>query len=210
LINKEDQRVTQSKKCLFMAFAAIFILSGCGAVNTQLKDIPIEQMDQLQEDFIGRTAWTRMLVVDIGTNGIIDRDVKVEIVSLDLHWNGAVGVRGPNRKIIRHNLGIERPLTKEKFEDALNKAFWFRDPDYRYRMNLRAFGKRTAKAVYNHELYKNMQSEAALYSWGFPDEVNKSDIGGVNLEQWTYKDPRQVNKKRYIWLNDGKVDRWEE
>jgi hypothetical protein len=40
--------------------------------------------------------------------------------------------------------------------------------------------------------------------------MNSSDIGNVLQEQWIYKDPRQKTKKRYIWLVNSEVDRWEE
>lgn len=202
--------MTQTKKYIFMALGVVFVLSGCGALSTQMKDIPIEQMDQLEDEYVGRKAWTRTLLIDTGQNGIIDRDVEVKIVSIDMHWNGAVGVKGPDRKVVRHNLDLQRPLTKEKFEAVLDRAFWFKEPDYRYRMNLNTFGKRTAKAIYSHELFKNMPREAALHSWGFPDEMKSSDIGETKQEQWTYRDPRERNKKRYVWLIDDQVDRWEE
>ena len=140
----------------------------------------------------------------------IDRDVKVEIVALDMHWNGAVTVEGPDRRRIRHGLGLERPLTKEAFEEKLNRLFWFKHPDYRYRMNLRKYGKKTAKAVYNHELFKGMKREAALESWGFPDEMNSNEVSGGLQEQWIYRDPRQTGKKRYIYIANGLVDNWEE
>lgn len=203
--------MTQTSKCIFSALIAALLLSGCGAVDTQIKDLPIEQMDELEETYIGRKAWTRALLVDIGgDNGVIDRDVEVEIVSLDMHWNGAVGVRGPNNKIVRHGLDLRRPMNKESFDEILNKLFWFREPDYRYRMNLRKYGKRTARAVRGNELFKGMEREAALESWGYPDEMKSNDIGGANQEQWIYVDPRQRNKKRYIVIVDGFVDSWEE
>jgi hypothetical protein len=148
--------------------------------------------------------------VDLGPDGIIDRDVKVRIVSLDMHWSGAVTVEGPNRRRIRHGLDLERPLTKEAFEGQLNQLFWFKQPDYRYRMNLRKYGKKTAKAIYNHELFKGMKREAALESWGFPDEMNSNEVSGILQEQWIYRDPRQKGKKRYIYITNGLVDNWEE
>ncbi|MCK4539345.1 MAG: hypothetical protein KAV42_11160 [Candidatus Krumholzibacteria bacterium] len=201
----------QKKNIVYLALLAALVFSGCTAYDTQLKDIPIEERDQLLEEYIGRKAWTRTLVIDIGAdNGIIDRDIEVEIVSLDIHWNGAVGVRGPNNKVVRHTLDLPRPLTRESFEERLSRVFWFRKPDYRYRMNLREFGKRTAKAIYNHELFKGMPKEAALQSWGYPDQLKTNDIGGSVTEQWIYVDPRQRNKKRYIFVADGDIDRWEE
>ncbi len=199
-----------TKRYILLTFIILFVLSGCKVVNTVKKDIPIEQMDALEENYLGRKAWTRALLADLDhSDRIIDRDTKVEIVALDMHWNGAVTVRGPDRKKITHGLNIKRPLTSRKFEDKLNQIFWFKKPDYRYRMDLRTYGKRTAKAIFNHELFKGMKRDAALDSWGFPDEMKENELGGVLNEQWIYIDPRQ-NKKRYVWLVDGVVDKWEE
>lgn len=198
------------KRSLLSLLVATMIFGGCTFYNKVIdKDLPLEQMDALQEEYVGRTAWTRALLVDLG-EGIIDRDVKVTIVDIDFHWSGAVTVKGPDRAKIRHGLDIERPITVEKFEDRMNRLFWFEKPDKRYRMNLRKYGKRTAKAIYNHELFKDMSKDAALESWGFPDEMRTNEISGSVQEQWIYMDPRQKNKKRYIYIVDGIVDRWEE
>lgn len=194
---------------LFMV-AILLVFSGCKAVNTVKKDIPIEQMDALEKKYVGRTAWTRALLADLDHGeAIIDRDSKVEIIGIDMHWNGAVTVRGPDRKRITHGLNLKRPLNSEKFEEQLTRVFWFKKPEYRYRMDLRTYGKRTAKAIFNHELFKGMKRNAAFDSWGFPDEMKENELGGVLNEQWIYVDPRQ-NKKRYVWLVDGAVDKWEE
>lgn len=198
------------KRIVLMAIAASLVFSGCNIIQKVVKDIPVEQMDELKAKYEGRVAWTRSLLIDLGPEGIIDRDTKVKIISLDLHWNGAVMVEAPDRRRIRHGLNIARPLTKEKVEEKLNELFWFKKPEYRYRMNLRKYGKRTAKAIYNHELFKGMKKEAALESWGFPDEVKKMDVAGRKEEQWIYKDPRQPNKKRYVYIINGLVDKWED
>jgi hypothetical protein len=199
-----------TKRFILITFIILLVLSGCRIVNTVKKDIPIEQMDALEENFLGRTAWTRALLVDHDhSDRIINRDTKVEIVGLDMHWGGAVTVRGPDRKKITHGLNLKRPLTSKKFEAKLTQIFWFKKPTYRYRMDLRTYGKRTAKAIFNHELFRGMKREAALDSWGFPDEMKENELGGVLNEQWIYIDPR-LNKKRYVWLVDGVVDKWEE
>jgi hypothetical protein len=77
-------------------------------------------------------------------------------------------------------------------------------------MNLREYGKRTARAIRDNELFKGMPREAAIESWGWPDEMLSNDIGNEVSEQWIYKDPTQKTKKKYIWLRDSIVDKWEE
>ena len=193
-----------------LALFMMCIFAGCNIVNKVVKDIPIQEMDKLSETYVGREGWTRSLLVDLGPEGVIDRDIKVKIISLDTHWTGSVTVEGPNRRRLIHGLGLERPLTMQAVEEKLNKLFWFTKPEYRYRMNLRKYGKKTAKSIFEHQLFKGMKREAALESWGYPDELKSVDLSGKLEEQWIYKDIRQKTKKRYVYIIDGFVDTWEE
>jgi hypothetical protein len=193
-----------------LALLIVCIFAGCNVVNKVVKDIPIEEMDKLDQTYVGREAWTRALLIDLGPEGVIDRDTKVKVISLDLHWTGSVTVRGPNKRNITHGLDLERPLTMVAVEEKLNKLFFFTEPEYRYRMNLRTYGKKTAKAIFDRQLFKGMKREAALDSWGYPDEMKSVDLSGSTQEQWIYKDVRQKTKKRYVYIVEGQVDTWEE
>ena len=193
-----------------LALLIVCIFAGCNVVNKVVKDIPIEDMDKLDQTYVGREGWTRALLIDLGPEGVIDRDTKVKLVSLDMHWTGSVTVRGPNKRNITHGLYLERPLTMVSVEEKLNKLFFFTEPEYRYRMNLRTYGKKTAKAIFDRQLFKGMKREAALDSWGYPDEMKSVDLSGSTQEQWIYKDVRQKNKKRYVYIVEGQVDTWEE
>lgn len=193
-----------------LALLIVCIFAGCNVVNKVVRDVPVQDMDKLDKTYVGREAWTRSLLIDLGPEGIIDRDTKVKLVCLDLHWSGSITVRGPNRRNITHALNLERPLTMASVEEKLNKLFFFTNPEYRYRMNLRKFGKKTAKAVFDRQLFKGMKREAALESWGYPDEMKSVDLSGSMQEQWIYKDVRQKNKKRYVYIIEGQVDNWEE
>jgi hypothetical protein len=207
--SKEEFAVMVTRYSILALFI-VCIFAGCNVVNKVVKDIPIEQMDKLDQTYIGKEAWTRALLIDLGPEGVIDRDTKVKLVALDLHWTGSVTVRGPNRRNITHALNLERPLTMAAVEEKLNKLFFFTKPEYRYRMNLRKYGKKTAKAVFERQLFKGMKREAALESWGYPDEMKSVDLSGSMQEQWIYKDVRQKNKKRYVYIVEGQVDTWEE
>jgi hypothetical protein len=193
-----------------LALLIVCIFAGCNVINKVVKDIPIEDMDKLDQTYVGREAWTRALLIDLGTEGVIDRDTKVKLVFLDMHWTGSVTVKGPNKRNITHGLYLERPLTMVSVEEKLNKLFFFTEPEYRYRMNLRTYGKKTAKAIFDRQLFKGMKREAALDSWGYPDEMKSVDLSGKTQEQWIYKDVRQKTKKRYVYVVEGQVDTWEE
>ena len=192
--------------CCFM-----LVLAGCKAANLVKKDIPIQDMDYLEDKYKGRTAWTKTYLVDIGQNGVIEQDRKVKIVELDMHWNGSLGVRGPDNRKYRHALELERPITKESYEKAINELLWFDKPTKRYRENLFKYGKEIAQAIFNHQLLEGMSQEAALDSWGPPDEIVKeSQTTADNAVQWVYIDPRdKLNKSTIIFVN-GKVSEWSE
>ncbi|MBN2184270.1 MAG: hypothetical protein JW746_02980 [Candidatus Krumholzibacteriota bacterium] len=210
--------MSDTKRYVSLALLFVLVFAGCKVVDTQKKDLALQEMDALEEKYVGKKAWTRSLLVNIETDKrvdqqsitIIDRDVEVKVLDLDMHWNGAVTVKGPDRKVVRHALNVERPMTIESYEEALSRALWFKKPEYRYRMNLRKYGKKMAKAIANHELFKGMDMGAALESWGYPNDRNQNEIGGIMQEQWIYKDPRDRTKKRFIYLKDGLVDSWDE
>jgi hypothetical protein len=200
----------KDKRMLILFLVTAMMLGGCRAVNLIKKDMPIEDMDYLEEKYLGRTGWTKSYLVDMGQNGVLEQDTKVEIVELDMHWNGAVGVKAPDNHKYRHALELERPVTREKFEDAINRLLWFQSPEKRYRENLWEYGKELAKAILNHELLKGMNKDAALESWGPPDKIERNEIGGVDQEQWIYRDPRDDTSKSYIVFEDGLVAEWSE
>jgi len=209
-MSSKEEFAVMATRYSILALLIVCIFGGCNVVNKVVKDIPIQDMDKLEQTYIGREAWTRALLIDLGPEGVIDRDAKVKLVSLDLHWTGSVTVRGSNRRNITHGLNLERPLTMASVEEKLNKLFFFTNPEYRYRMNLRKYGKKTAKAVFDRQLFKGMKREAALDAWGYPDDMKSVDLVGKLQEQWIYKDVRQKTKKRYVYIIEGQVDTWEE
>jgi len=206
---KEELAVMVTRLSI-LALLIVCVFAGCNIVNKVVKDIPIQETDKLEQTYIGREAWTRALLIDLGEQGVVDRDAQVKIVGLDTHWTGSVTVESPNRHRVTHGLGLERPLTMAAVEGKLNQLFWFTKPEYRYRMNLRKYGKKTAKAIFEHSLFKGMNREAALEAWGYPDEMKSNELSGKLEEQWMYKDIHQKNKKRYVYVSAAAIDSWEE
>lgn len=200
----------KSKQFTVLLLLAAIVFSGCNIWNLVTRDMPIEDMDTLKDKYLGEEAWTKSYIVDTGQNGVIEQDKKVKIVELDLHWSGALGVRGPDGRKYRHALNLERPLTKDKYEQAVHELLWFESPKKRYRDNLWKYGKEISGAILNHELMEGMSQEAALESWGPPAEKDSVNIGGSLQVQWKYIDPRNVKEKPYIVFVDGKVTEWQE
>ncbi|UCH82961.1 MAG: hypothetical protein JSW50_10855 [Candidatus Latescibacterota bacterium] len=192
-------------------------LKGVNKVNKVIsKDIPIEEQLALLEKYQGTHAWARGLIEDITEREevpgepkkrIVLRDTKITIIDMNFSYNGAITIEDPKRKRIDAGLAIERPLSVEKIEDRLNELFWFQDPVLRQVAYIRQWGKKTAQSVVNHEVFVGMPEEAAMESWGFPDEIRVSEIGGGKEAQWVYKEGK---RNRYIYVLDGKVARWEE
>jgi hypothetical protein len=193
------------KKILFLTLLVLF---GCSTVkHAVIKDIPIEKQKALLEEYKNRKAWTRVILEDLSQRGVIQRDTKVEIVDLDFHMNGSVTVRGPKRKKVVHGLNVERPLSVEKIENRLAEIFWFKSPMLRQVDYIRTWGKKTGRAIRNHEVFVGMAAEAARESWGIPTEIISHEIGGQTEEQWIY---RVGNRSKYIYIVNGKINKWED
>lgn len=192
-------------------------LKGVKKVGTVItKDLALEDQLALLDKYRGRHAWTRgvleHLTERVDTPGepkkkIILRDTKVTIVDLNFVYRGAVTVDDPKGKRIVAGLNIQPPLSPEKYDARLAEIFWFEDPTLRHVEYIRKWGKKTARAVMNHEVFAGMPAEAAIESWGLPDETRVSEIGQQKEEQWVYK---QTKRSKYIYVIDNRVGRWEE
>ncbi len=186
----------------------LLLVCGCSAIkNNIVKDIPLEQQKQLLEKYRWRTAWSRLVLEDIKQRGVVQRDTKVKIIDLDFHWNGAVTVLTPKRKKLVYALNIERPLTVAKMESKMDEVFWFKSPMLRQVDYIRKWGKKTARAIRNHEVFIGMPGEAAMESWGVPTKMNVNEIGNKKEEQWIYK---LGKRNKYIYIIDDKVSKWED
>lgn len=186
----------------------LLLIFGCSHVKRiVVKDVPLEQQIELLEKYRGKTAWTRIVLDDLKRRGVAPRDTKVKIIDLDFHWNGAVTIQTRKRKKLVYGLELPRPLTVESIEDKLHEIFWFKSPLLRQVAYIRKWGKRTARAIRNHDVFIGMPAEAALESWGLPTKINSHEIAGKQEEQWVYK----VGKhSKYIYVIDKKVTKWED
>ena len=192
-----------------LAMAAALV--ACSSVkNVVVKDIPLEEQELILKEYKDRIVWTRAVLQDLGEGGSLPRDLKVRIVDVAMVYEGTVTVQTLQKKNrVRQGLNIERPLNKEKIDAALAELFFFEDPVLRHVSYIRKYGKKTARAIMEHEVFVGMPSDAALESWGTPAKKNTNSINDVVNEQWIY--PSAVaNKNRYIYIANGKVLRWDE
>ena len=191
--------------------ALVAALSACSSVkNVVVKDIPLQEQQDILKEYKERIVWTRVVLQDLGEGGSIARDEKVKIIDVSMVYEGSVTVQTLQKKNkVRQGLSLERPLNKEKIDAALEELFFFEDPTLRHVGYIRKYGKKTARAIMEHEIFVGMPSDAALESWGTPAKQNTSEVGGRVNEQWIYPSP-ETNKNRYIYLADGKVIRWDE
>ena len=196
------------KKLLLIVPLALMLV-GCSQVKNQvMKDIPIEDENLVLEKYKDRSAWTRSILEDVGDGGSVQRDVKVKIIDVNMRFKGAVTIQSvKKRKKIVYSLDIERPLTVEKIDTKMDDIFWFKDPVLRQVDYIRKWGKKTAQAIRDHEVFVGMVAPAAEESWGVPDKKNINEVGGKKNEQWVYP----VGKRsKYIYIIDGKVSKWED
>jgi len=197
------------KRLLLIVPLVLLISISCTKVKRQVsKDIPLEQQTSMLEYYKDRSAWTRVVLEDLGEAGSIPRDTKVKIAYLDFHFSGSVKVETVEKhKRIVYGLDIVRPLSEEKIHVAMDELFWFKDPTLRQVDYIRKWGKKTARAIVAHEVFVGMSSEAAEESWGAPAKLNLSEIGGKRNEQWVYP----IGKRsKYIYIIEGKVSKWED
>ena len=196
-------------KRLLLILSLVAVTAACSTYKSLVvKDIPLEEQKAITDAYVGLTGWSRGVIEDLGEGGSLPRDSQVRITGIGMQYNGTVTVQTPNRKkSIVHGLELERPLTKEKIDDKMNHLFWFKDPTMRQVHYIRQWGKKTARAIMNHEVFVGMTSEAAIESWGYPVKTNLNDVGGKRNEQWVYPAGKKSN---YIYFIDGKVSKWED
>jgi hypothetical protein len=190
---------------------ALVATAACSKVKSVVvKDVPLEEQEVILKEYKDRYVWTRSVIQDMGEGGSVPRDEKVKIVDLGLFMNGSVTIETLKKKnrIVR-GLEIERPLNKAKIDEKLAELFFFEDPVIRHVGYIRKYGKKTARAIMDHELYAGMQAEAVLESWGPPARKVTSELSGVVNEQWAYP-TATASRSRYVYLSDGKVVKWDE
>lgn len=197
------------KRLLLILPLVLLTVLSCSKVKRQVsKDIPLDVQEDLLDYYKNRSAWTRVVLEDLGEGGSIPRDTKIKIITMDLNFSGAVSVESVKKdKRIVHGLEIESPLTDEKVHTAMDDIFWFKDPTLRQVDYIRTWGKKAARAIIAHEVFVGMTAEAAEESWGVAAKKNINEIGDKREEQWVYP----VGKRsKYIYIIDGKVSKWED
>jgi hypothetical protein len=207
-LHSSDEVIALKKLYLILPLS-ILIITSCSAVKRQYsKDIPLDESKELLEYYKNRSAWTRVVLEDLGEGGSVPRDTKVKIFDVDTHFSGSVSVETLKKdKRIVHGLEIERPLTEDKFHAAMDDVFWFKDPTMRQVDYIRKWAKKPAQAIMSHDVFVGMPAEAAEESWGVAAKKNVNEIGDKREEQWVYP----VGKRsKYIYIIDGKVSKWED
>lgn len=195
----------------FMPIVALALaVAACSSVSQVVsQDMPLEVQHQILDQYKDRYVWTRVTIQDLGEGGIIPRDEKVKIVDVGMFKAGSVTVETLKKKNrVVQGLSLDKPLTKAKIDSSLTEFFWFDDPTLRHVAFIRKYGKDTAKAIMNHELFAGMTPEAARDSWGKPPKIERSERNGVVQERWRYP-TATVGKTKDVLFVDGKVKSWD-
>jgi len=198
------------RKLAWIAVALVATAACSKVKSVVVKDVPLEEQEVIHKEYKDRYVWTRSVIDDMGEGGSIPRDEKVKIVDIGLVMNGSVTLETLKKKNrIVHGLEIERPLNKAKIDARLAELLFFEDPTLRHVGYIRKYGKKTATAIMDHELYAGMQAEAVIESWGPPARKVVSEASGAVTEQWAYPTPN-ASRSRYVYLKNGKVEKWDE
>jgi len=196
---------------MLLLFATGVAMSACSSVKkVVVKDIPLEEQQALLDKYKDREVWTRVTLHDMGDAGSIPRDEMLTIVDVAMHFKGSVTVKTMKRKNkVVQALELDPPLTPAKIDAKLADLFWFDDPTIRHVNFIRKYGKKTAQAIMDHQLFAGMPADAARDSWGPPISKQTNELGGVVNERWIY--PTDTPKKtKALDLKDGKVYHWDE
>ena len=189
----------------------VLTAAACSSVKDVVnKDVPLEVQQQIDEEYKDRYVWTRVQLQDLGEGGTIPRDEKVRIVDVGTHKAGDVTVETLKKKNrVVQGLNLDKPLTEAKIDSSLAEFFWFDDPTLRHVEFIRKYGKDTAKAIMNHDVFAGMTPDAALESWGKPAMTERSERNGVVQERWRY--PTNVaGRTKDILFENGKVKSWDQ
>jgi hypothetical protein len=198
-------------KKLAWIVVALVATAACSKVKSVVvKDVPLEEQEVILKEYKDRYVWTRSVIEDMGEGGSIPRDEKVKIADVGLVLNGSVTLETLKKKNrVVHGLELERPINKAKIDAKLAELFFFEDPTIRHVGYIRKYGKKTARAIMDHELYAGMQAEAVVESWGPPARKVTSEASGAVTEQWAYP-TATASRSRYVYLKNGKVEKWDE
>ena len=199
------------KRLSVFLFATVVAMSACSSVKkVVVKDIPLEEQEAVLDKYKDRNVWTRVVLHDMGDGGAIARDEEVKIVDVAMHYKGSVTVQTMKRKNrVVQALELDHPLTPAKIDARLADLFWFDDPTIRHVKFIRKYGKKTAQAIMDHQVFAGMSSDAAECSWGPPMSKQMNELQGVKHERWIY--PTDTPKKtKALDLTDGNVSHWDE
>ena len=203
------------RKFILLLVAAVAVLSCSSMKKMVVKDIPLQEQEAVLAKYQDRTVWTRVTIHDLGDGGSIPRDEKVTIVDVAMVYKGSVTVQTLKKKNrIVQGLELDRPLNPEKIDARMAELFWFDDPTIRHVNFIRKYGKKTAQAIMEHQLFKGMASDAAEDSWGPPIGREVTEQGGKVYVKWVY--PTDTPKKtKNVNLEGTKpeevvVVRWDE
>lgn len=190
----------------------------CSSVKkVVVKDIPLQDQEAVLEKYRDRDVWTRVTIHDMGDGGSIPRDEKVKIADVAMHYKGSVTVQTLKKKNkVVQGLDLDRPLTPEKIDARLNELFWFDDPTIRQVKFIRKYGKKTAQAIMDHQLFVGMPATAAMDSWGPPMSKQTNELQGIINERWIYPTDNAKKTKALDLQSDAKskgellVKRWDD
>jgi hypothetical protein len=192
------------KRLVYLLFATIVATSCSSVKKVVVKDIPLQEQEQVLDKYKDHMVWTRVTVHDMGDGGSVPRDEKVQIVDVAMHYKGSVTIQTLKRKNkIVQGLELERPLTPEKIDGRLKELFWFDDPTIRQVKFIRKYGKKTAQAIMDHQLFAGMPADAAEL-WLGGDAIHWDVFRDVNeTAAIVYGGKRAPGKSAVLILGGG-------
>jgi hypothetical protein len=75
------------------------------------------------------------------------------------------------------------------------------EPEDRYEMLVNKYGTDIGKRLYQHKVWKGVNSDMARDSWGKPVQINRMYVDQSVDEEWIYS-------KKYLYFRDGILIEW--
>jgi len=75
------------------------------------------------------------------------------------------------------------------------------EPEDRYGMLVNKYGTDIGKRLYQHKVWKGVNSDMARDSWGKPVQINRMYVDQSVDEEWIYS-------KKYLYFRDGVLIEW--
>jgi len=142
-------------------------------------------------------------VITIIPNGSTVEVVTPDSVYTRVFFDGAEGfVRSDRLEAAKRvlNAAPARATQQAQPQQQAGEVEYY-EPEDRYEMLVNKYGTDIGKRLYQHKVWKGVNSDMARDSWGKPVQINRMYVDQSVDEEWIYS-------KKYLYFRDGILIEW--